>query len=1566
MKNFKKIVSSVTALALSATMLAGFGTVASAANTASIAADATYINECNADTNYHDAGVLYANQSQISAGLFKGMLSTFGGTDVTLVKFDVSDYLGKITSAKLKFDAVCTVAGKNSDIKVASIGTDWEPSTITWSSQAEVQTAVELGTVGNSKSTQSTLEYDLTSNVRSDEDGVIAYGLYTYTGRQQQLFDISLEIEYSDEVITTTDITVNNVVGDKVIASYTVSADIGLPYNATAAQKGCKLIDGVLYVMSANAITTIDSVAEGDVLDIEFEAVDHFIYEGFEDITDTWGFTTTSGVALKEAESNKYLTLCNTNGSKNTDTKAFEGKVLSQPAVNISFKWGADTDFTNTNGGRFSYFALTDKSGTVIFAIGAATNKAGQAWKQLISYGFDDNYGGYTQLTQVDNNFYTIDLQADFANGKLSGTITNSEGTVAASFSDVDLTASNLAGLKAVNVESLSPMKIDDFMVLRGDLYDVTFEVKDTAGAAVAGATVEAGGVSAVTDADGKATISLPNGSYSADITCSLYAPATTGVVVDSAAQNVPITLTYLGVQTPSSVEISGGAESIYKPAEGTNTIPAFSAVVKDAAGYAIDNDSVTWSITNALDGISISEDGVVSVTSQAALTDDNGIDLVVRAASTTDPTVYADTKVHVYNTARVADFSIGGPLAVKDGASVQYTIKDVKDQYGNDTDYTEAVFSVSDAKAAFDGAVLTPNLGISTESALTVTAVVDGVTKTKDITVYGYDYYEPGRGEASYGEPRMAEVNGENVVVFPGLYDASAETTITLPDPVELTPGSAKKISFKNTWQENTVYTAYRNLVFKNSNGAEVLKITFTGVNIVVDAYKDDKGKVVGTQIGTMGAAGEETEAVFILKTDADGNTIAALQYNGTSIEKDLGANLGDIASYTMHDDKGCPATRLITLTDLKISDSDVAEVEVRGADNAARISGTTAKIQYTASIFSVSEGETFAWSVSDAQGVTISEDGVLSVEESAVPETVVTVTYTSNLDPEKTNSKQVTIKDYAAVKSFDFDGPIAVDAAQTAKYTVSNIVDEYDVNAALPVSYEIASGADVASISSDGTLTPLTQKAAVAQEDAVRISAVYENGVLKSMTQTEVKAGETVDLTSGENEKVFVWKSLYGMKPADLDITTVSASGEVVVKAVVGNPQKTSEKTITVTVGKFYEAGTVSGDTTTVDVTKIANYSADTQYRVTVLNNDGTYTQTETASENGTVTVNTANASKYEVSPIYTVSDVGDASKGVELALVEGLYDVTVKKSQKERGDLTVNGYIVGNNVDQSSAGRTRAGSLYTANDVKITGGKAVLAMEGYAAGGQYVDYFTVKKAPSILERKQHVYVLGDSLVANYYGDFTVETEAQTGWGEVIDKFIVDSVNVTNLAESGNYAQGLYDTVFKTVIQCAQPGDLLVFECGYNDRNYPASLGSEAVRYENMQNYMERVYNEATAAGIDVVFVTPNASVHGTGWKASVQGTDSVIAKAQELGASCFNLSGTSFAYMEPLGTTYCAANINVGDKLHSTYYGAMIFAGMVADGLAELGYSDIIDANASYTITDADGATTTVPVR
>ena len=54
------------------------------------------------------------------------------------------------------------------------------------------------------------------------------------------------------------------------------------------------------------------------------------------------------------------------------------------------------------------------------------------------------------------------------------------------------------------------------------------------------------------------------------------------------------------------------------------------------------------------------------------------------------------------------------------------------------------------------------------------------------------------------------------------------------------------------------------------------------------------------------------------------------------------------------------------------------------------------------------------------------------------------------------------------------------------------------------------------------------------------------------------------------------------------------------------------------------------------------------------------------------------------------------------------------TFKKSNGTRADIFVNGNMVGQNVDQYGKGRATSGSTYTAKDVKVEGGSAVVTMK------------------------------------------------------------------------------------------------------------------------------------------------------------------------------------------------------------------------------------------------------------
>lgn len=864
--------------------------------------------------------------------------------------------------------------------------------------------------------------------------------------------------------------------------------------------------------------------------------------------------------------------------------------------------------------------------------------------------------------------------------------------------------------------------------------------------------------------------------------------------------------------------------------------------------------------------------------------------------------------------------------------------------------------------------------------------------------------------------------IGDNSYIVWPKSAGASATTTIDLPVPVKLEAGTAKMISFKTAWTVKTVGSQERSLQFNSSNGTKIVKLGYNG-GVGVEPVKVDGNYVFTGEnsyvLGSQGAESTWEETIIVLKTDSNGVTTAQASYaGGPAVEFEIGENLNDIASIQLIGGSGAPDDRLLGIRDIRISDSDVAEVEISGDNYIARIEGRTATKKYKGSVFATSEGETFSWSCTPIYGdmtieettskavlvpsvsadsaviikavyndnkfagltaeeisgveagktieveaeagtkvllwnslsemkplaeaaiaatvetpptdvptdapteapgadnVYIDNEGVLYVPYNTTA-TAVEIKYASDLDENKYATKTVEIKDYANVESFVISGPSAVNAGETVTYKAVDIIDEYGDKVEMNASYAITKGSDIASI--DATTGVLT--------------------------------------TSSEK------------------------TGEIEVSVTVGNTGMTKTLTMTATIGKFAEVGVSTGASVVVDVTKLANYSTETMYLVSTAKDGKLVNQTEVKSTDGNVTVDTAGSDSYEVSPIYSYSNVGNVANGFNIPLSDGLYDFTFKKANGTRADIFVNGNMVGQNVDQYGAGRSTSGSYYTVKDVKVSGGNAVVTMRDQTSDMTSIE---VKKAPSIVDRKTHVYILGDSLVANYYDTFAdadgdgvpAAGDAQTGWGQVFDKFVTDDMNVTNLAESGNYAKGLYDSVFHSVIFNSEPGDYLLFECGYNDKNHSTAV--------EMQNTVKLVQQECDEKGITVIFVTPNASVHGTGWKQSVQLASDLIEVSQEIGAKYIDLSSLSFAYYsttkadDASSREYTGKNFNVyfggaqQDQLHSSYYGALKNAEIVAQAIYDMQKTDEelaglkIDTSKSYVLKDSEGADLTFQVK
>lgn len=174
-----------------------------------IQADGTSATNSNVVLYKADAEKWRCSQSKISGNAFQNMLSAYEGSPVIIMKFDASNTLeGKtLKTATLKFNSYCTVASKNSNVQIASIGTNWDATTATWNNTntAEIMQAVGLNGNGvNVNTTPVELTQDVTETLSADEDNIIGFAIFTYTGREQEVSNITLTIEAIDASASST------------------------------------------------------------------------------------------------------------------------------------------------------------------------------------------------------------------------------------------------------------------------------------------------------------------------------------------------------------------------------------------------------------------------------------------------------------------------------------------------------------------------------------------------------------------------------------------------------------------------------------------------------------------------------------------------------------------------------------------------------------------------------------------------------------------------------------------------------------------------------------------------------------------------------------------------------------------------------------------------------------------------------------------------------------------------------------------------------------------------------------------------------------------------------------------------------------------------------------------------------------------------------------------------------------------------------------------------------------------------------------------------------------------
>ena len=500
------------------------------------------------------------------------------------------------------------------------------------------------------------------------------------------------------------------------------------------------------------------------------------------------------------------------------------------------------------------------------------------------------------------------------------------------------------------------------------------------------------------------------------------------------------------------------------------------------------------------------------------------------------------------------------------------------------------------------------------------------------------------------------------------------------------------------------------------------------------------------------------------------------------------------------------------------------------------------------------------------------------------------------------KTASMDVVIRDFANVTAVA-DGPNAYEVGQKGQYEVTSLVDQYGANVISMFAPKFTSD------------------------------------------NTEVI---TVDAETGE--------------------ATAVAPGSANITVTVGNPDKEAKIVIPVTVASYYVTTDATGDSTEISLATIKDSAAITGYQVTTATADGALVKSSVVAKadvtDNKITADTTGANKVEVAPVY------ETNMNTKVPVPADRYNVTVTASNGARTDVYVNNQMMFNNINQGSdnwtIGRVIAASTeYTANDVVIAQGYANFNYRDDKSGGTTITKVKFVKSPSIVTRSKRVYVIGDSLVANYYGVAPEGKEGyvRTGWGQVLQNYI-SGAEVTNLGNSGAWATGMRSDAFTNVLGSAQPGDIMILESGYNDRSHSTDA--------EMREAVKDMLNKANEMGLTTFLVTPNASAHDYNgsvvWSAAIR---EVAAEVED--TTLIDLAKYSYEFLNSkygtltdaerseiiVGTTDKPGIYNnSGDTLHSSYNAANCWAAVVAQAMNEAGVTVV---NTDYKYEFSDGTNT-----
>ncbi|WP_304441436.1 fibronectin type III domain-containing protein [Demequina sp. NBRC 110057] len=210
---------------------------------------------------------------------------------------------------------------------------------------------------------------------------------------------------------------------------------------------------------------------------------------------------------------------------------------------------------------------------------------------------------------------------------------------------------------------------------------------------------------------------------------------------------------------------------------------------------------------------------------------------------------------------------------------------------------------------------------------------------------------------------------------------------------------------------------------------------------------------------------------------------------------------------------------------------------------------------------------------------------------------------------------------------------------------------------------------------------------------------------------------------------------------------------------------------------------------------------------------------------------------------------------------------------------------------------------------------------------------------------------WVTGDSTVQTYTSDY----QPQAGWGQMLERYLTDDVEVTNKAIGGRssknfISQGRLDEVLLQI----QPGDYLFVQFGHNDNSY--GVDDRYAAPDDYYEYLRTFIDGAVQRGAQPIVVTPvsrrSYAEDGTANVSFPEYVDAATRLAEETGTPLVDLSASSRAYLTEIGPeaaksvflhvpagVYPNRPSGTEDDTHFQEYGAIQMARLVATDVAEL---------------------------